>query len=114
MRDITNGLRRQLEAMLKKQKGSRGTMNVGRMIQLSFRDSDPELAATIPPPTPDEQAQLEELAAQMDAMPRESIDEQLERLIAEIPNLPDAASADAKGGEKPEYGLKELPKPAPN
>jgi hypothetical protein len=72
------------------------------MIQLSLRDSDPELAATIPPPTPAEAEQLEELAAQMEAMPRESIEEQLERLIAEIPSLPSA---------KLPVGLKELSPP---
>lgn len=100
MKNLTNQLKRELASALKKTKGSVGRVDVGRMIQLSLRESDPQLASHIRPASVEEQQQFDALVRQLEECPhRETIDAELDRLIGAIPALADA---------KPQCGFKEL------
>lgn len=88
MRNITSNLKRELDSLLKKQKSTMGRVDLGRMIQLSLRESDPQIAAHILPASPEEQQQFDALARQLEEAPnRETIDAELDRLIGAIPAL---------------------------
>lgn len=107
MKNLTNSLKRQLEQAVKNQKGCLGRVDVGRMLQLSLRASDPDLAAHIRPASAEEQVQYEALVRQLEeAENPETVEEELAKLIEDIPNLP--LIKQAQTNSLP-LGLKELP-----